>query len=1117
MRTLNLLQGGLAGPPSVCSPAPGHLDVFAVGPDKQVWSWWLEGENWQGPVPLPMAASNGTVQIPSAGLCAVSSAPGVVDVFAAGTGNTPWWWRRNGTVWAAPKPLPTAYNTGIQPVPVAAVCSGANSIDVFAPGPFNTPWWWRFDGNIWNSYGYLPTTGSGIPLARIAAVSPRPGRFDVFSAGSGNQLWHWWWAGQWLFEQLGGTLPSEGVSAVSWGPDRIDVFAASGAPGNPLLHWWSDGGQFSGPENLGGNLAPGTVSAVSRAPNRLDVFGVSKDGRIARWQWDGRYWSGPNYRGDNVRAGDVSAVVRPGNRVDVFVLGQGNSLLQWPGGGLENATKKSWTNWPENLPRIDKWHCRPGSLQELVAIVKEAEQQGGRRVRAVGSAWSSSDVAVTPDVLVETDLLASVVTEVLSASPSILIPSASNLNLVHVEAGIKLVDLNRLLDGRDLAMKTLGGSSGQSLAGALSTSVHGADFDRGPLPDTIRAIHLVGPGGIQHWIEPTAAISDRDRLSTALGLEKANIHYDDDWFNSVLVSMGAMGIIYSLIVEVLPQYKLRATCEHLTWDTARARLQAGTPFAPPTPGTPGNRAVQVVVSQFKHDDGTRPSFLTTRSEVAKSTPNVDAGGPPAGLTGMLGSALIPILNEFPGRYPDAVKFALFDALPAKPVVGWAHTVTTAPPPPSNFPRGSGLEFAFDANSNDYLDYVDAALQILDTAYEQEKLGLGGWLSLRFVGQSRAYLSPQHHSTRTCMVEFTAATGLNSTKPLMTRLEAEGKARGGIQHWGMFNDLNASDVAKAYPRLDTWRKIRRELTNGGTLRTFDNDFTDRCGLSSWWSGWVALGAPPGGFVGAPSVISRHGAVCNIYVRGNDNALWQRAWVNGAWQGWSRHDDGGVLASEPALGSMGPDHEQVFIRGTDNQVWQKYWTGGGGWSVWEQLGAPPGGFVGAPSVISRNGSVCNIYVRGNDNALWQRAWVNNNWLDWSRHNDGGVLASEPALDSMGTDHEQVFIRGTDNQVWQKWWTGGGGWSGWEALGAPPVGFVGAPSVISRHGAVCNMYVRGNDNALWQRAWVNGAWEVWSRHNDGGVLASEPALGSLGPDHEQVFVRGTDNQVWQKWWTR
>jgi C1A family cysteine protease len=97
------------------------------------------------------------------------------------------------------------------------------------------------------------------------------------------------------------------------------------------------------------------------------------------------------------------------------------------------------------------------------------------------------------------------------------------------------------------------------------------------------------------------------------------------------------------------------------------------------------------------------------------------------------------------------------------------------------------------------------------------------------------------------------------------------------------------------------------------------------VSKGWSGWFALGTPQDGFIGAPSVTSRNGSVCNIYVRGTDNALWQKAWFNNTWHDWARHNDGGVLASEPGLGSMGPNHEHVFVRGTDNQVWQKYWQG------------------------------------------------------------------------------------------------------------------------------------------------------------------------------------------------
>lgn len=283
----------------------------------------------------------------------------------------------------------------------------------------------------------------------------------------------------------------------------------------------------------------------------------------------------------------------------------------------------------------------------------------------------------------------------------------------------------------------------------------------------------------------------------------------------------------------------------------------------------------------------------------------------------------------------------------------------------------------------------------------------------------------------------------------------------------------------------------------------------------WSAWIPMGAPTGGFVGRPATICRNPSVTNIYARGADNRLWQRAYWNGVWGPWAQHNDGGVLASAPALGSMGPEHEHVFVKGTDGQVFQKWWSNSTGWSGWIPLGQPTPGLIGGPATISRNAQVCNIYVRGGDNALWQRAFFDGAWHPWVRHGDGGVLVSEPTLGSMGPNHEHVFVKGSDGQLWQKWWSGGTGWSGWAPLGAPAGGFSGNPHTISRNNGVCNVYVRGNDGALWQRAFWDGNWHAWQRHDDGGVLADDPAASHRGPDHEQVFVRGTDAQVWHKWW--
>ena len=615
MKTFTI-PGGLQGPPSACSCAENRVDVFATGPGNTVWRWSMTGNTWSPPAPLPL----GPASIPAEGVCAVTSGPGRVEVFAADRNSgVPAWWRGVDTQWFPPTTLTPGPNLPAEPV--AAVAASPDNIDVFAAGPGFQPWWWHWDGAHWSPP--IPLAGGGLSAGRIAVASPAPGRLDVFAAGALNHLWHWRKVGAAPWgpaEDLGGNLPAEGVSAVSWGPNRLDVFGASRAPGNPVQHWWWDGGGFAMDELPGlyphladNGVAPGTVSAVSHAPGRLDVFGITGDQRIAHWQWDGASWNGPSHYGDGVPAGDVSAVVRvreflrpglPASRhLDVFAAGAGGTLLQWPGGGLENSHTQPWTNWPTNRVKNPAVRVRPDSLDELVNVVTEAEKNG-QGVRAVGSSWSNSDVAVSPGYIVETDKLDGVLTEVLSGC---LNRAAVGRRLVHVEAGIKLWQLNDLLDHKKLALHTMGGSSGQSLTGVLSTSACGMDVDRGPIPDMVRAIHLVGPGGVQHWIEPAAGITNHDAVATVLNLPAENIHYDDDWFNSALVGVGSLGIIYSAIVEVDNQYDLVNQCDALDWNAVKAGLKggAGDPF-------PGNRGVQVVIEPY--GGASHVCYLTTRTE-----------------------------------------------------------------------------------------------------------------------------------------------------------------------------------------------------------------------------------------------------------------------------------------------------------------------------------------------------------------------------------------------------------------------------------------------------------------------------------------------------------------------
>jgi hypothetical protein len=140
----------------------------------------------------------------------------------------------------------------------------------------------------------------------------------------------------------------------------------------------------------------------------------------------------------------------------------------------------------------------------------------------------------------------------------------------HVEAGITMADLDQLLDHQSprLAIQASGGSPGATLAGALSTATHGGEFRWPLLVDRVRAIHLAGPAGEEWWIEGATSIADHHRLQQiypniddqhfiAGGAWQHDGLTAEDVLNAVVVSMGTMGVIYSMVLEVVPQFGIQ--------------------------------------------------------------------------------------------------------------------------------------------------------------------------------------------------------------------------------------------------------------------------------------------------------------------------------------------------------------------------------------------------------------------------------------------------------------------------------------------------------------------------------------------------------------------------------
>jgi FAD/FMN-containing dehydrogenase len=173
-----------------------------------------------------------------------------------------------------------------------------------------------------------------------------------------------------------------------------------------------------------------------------------------------------------------------------------------PGTGSTGTKTTSWLfeNWARTQRVLVPVIYNPTSVTEIVAAVLEVEQRQ-ESVKAIGSGWAYGGVAVddsTQNVISMNALSMALNGKATKA----IIPGALRDGLkkdaaryLHVEAGIKVWSLNCMLDDLKLAMPTLGGSNGQSIAGAIATGTHGANVNARPIADAVAAIHLVGPGG----------------------------------------------------------------------------------------------------------------------------------------------------------------------------------------------------------------------------------------------------------------------------------------------------------------------------------------------------------------------------------------------------------------------------------------------------------------------------------------------------------------------------------------------------------------------------------------------------------------------------------------------
>jgi len=228
--------------------------------------------------------------------------------------------------------------------------------------------------------------------------------------------------------------------------------------------------------------------------------------------------------------------------------------------------------------------------------------------------------------------------------------------LVHVEAGKRIYQLYAELDKGDdynskslaveikekygkekyfgsWAFHTLGGAGGQTVFGALTTGTHGSDVKLPPIADAVLAMHIVVDGGKHYWLErkvdQEVLVTDDQRLialygndryrgNSERGIDNFEIIRDDDIFNSVLMSAGRFGVVYSIVLKAVRQYCLNEVRSLDDWQNVKQYLQNN------GHALYSNKFLQVGISVTPYENFTKNRCGVTVRNNAIAVPNEES-------------------------------------------------------------------------------------------------------------------------------------------------------------------------------------------------------------------------------------------------------------------------------------------------------------------------------------------------------------------------------------------------------------------------------------------------------------------------------------------------------------
>ena len=390
----------------------------------------------------------------------------------------------------------------------------------------------------------------------------------------------------------------------------------------------------------------------------------------------------------------------------------------------------SWQNWVGNQSFSPSAFAAPRDEEEVAALVQQAADRGVG-VRVAGAGHSFTPVVQTDGLLLDLSALTGVVhTDAVRRRATAL-------------AATRIRDFYEPLWQAGLALRNQGDIDTQQIAGAVATGTHGSGTRYTSLSGVVRGMRLV-----------TAAGEVRD-----IGEE------DVDLLRAAQVSVGMLGVVTRLELEVTDAYRLRERVGLRAWDDVMEHWDE-------------------LVAQHRHF-----GFFWLPTEESGALYNLDGHGE---------------------RLTDQCYVKVYDEV--------------GPDVPDDDTTGRRVDrcyrifpMVYDPNFHE-LEYFVALERAPEALHAMRELMLASLpdsiypLEVRTVGADDAYLSSQH-GTDTAVISVSGTPGTDYWAYLRS-VDALLAGFGARVHWGKLHFLTPERLHDRYPRADDFIALRRDLDPQG---------------------------------------------------------------------------------------------------------------------------------------------------------------------------------------------------------------------------------------------------------------------------------------------------------------